>query len=223
MARYNKQLSPSRRSPRTDARSPERSLYRTQEKLESSDLRNSCLLDTICAGCRQPIKDVIVQALNKSWHQEHFVCTHCKKPITASKFNVNDGLPYCENDYTNLILKKCFKCDQPIRDVVIVAGNKTWHKEHFVCSSCNQPLSNKSFYQENEQPLCQNCYEHLICPKCSECNHPITDTAIIAMGMKYHQTCFRCKKCKKTISNCTFEMVNKQRICSNCVQNFLNS
>lgn len=65
--------------------------------------------------------------MNKTWHQEHFVCTHCKQPITSSRFTVHDGMPYCEDDYANLFLQRCKGCNQPIKDVSFPALNILTH------------------------------------------------------------------------------------------------
>lgn len=74
-----------------------------------------------------------------------------------------------------------------------MASNKAWHRDHFLCSSCGDMLTHKGYYERNNLPLCQKCYERMHCPPCTECRQPITETAIIALGAKYHQNCFRCK------------------------------
>ncbi|KAL1140287.1 hypothetical protein AAG570_000219 [Ranatra chinensis] len=141
----------------------------------------------------------IVQALNKTWHQDHFNCCHCKKPISGQKFNVHDGRPYCENDYAQLFLKRCHGCNLPIRDVVVVALDKNWHRDHFVCIICDTKLANKGFFERENSPFCQHCYEQKFCPRCKECGLPVTDTTIMALGEKWHQNCFKCKVCSSVL------------------------
>lgn len=180
---------------------------------KSSTLSN----EVICRACEQPIKGLIVQALGETWHQEHFLCSECKKPITSNKFNVEQGKPYCEDDYANLFLKKCAGCKAPIRDVVVVALNQTWHKDHFVCITCGTRLASKGFFEKENNPFCQQCYEDKFCPKCNECELSITDTAVIALGKKWHQDCFKCKNCQKPVMDSTFEVICNRPICANCI------
>lgn len=79
-----------------------------------------------CAYCGEAITDVVVQAMDNTWHQDHFLCAHCQRPISSQRYHVYDGKSYCEADYAALFLKKCAACVQPIKDVVVMAlGNIT--------------------------------------------------------------------------------------------------
>ncbi|XP_046672756.1 paxillin-like [Homalodisca vitripennis] len=169
-----------------------------------------------CASCHQPIADMIVQAMDKSWHQEHFVCTHCKQPITSQRFHVYDNQPYCEVDYTELFLKKCTVCGEPIKDVVVMALAKPWHKECFNCTDCSAALSQNGYHEEDGKPYCQHCFEVKFCPRCKLCEKPIVDTSVIALGDKYHPGCFRCSKCDEPVLDRTFKMIKGVQVCSNC-------
>lgn len=75
---------------------------------------------------------------------------------------------------------------------IIVALEKTWHQEHFTCSDCNVQLTGLSFFEKESLAYCQNCHMQKFAPKCKGCNKPITDTAIMALGEKWHQNCFQC-------------------------------
>ncbi|KAJ3431099.1 paxillin-b [Anaeramoeba flamelloides] len=48
-----------------------------------------------CAGCNKLITGNYLNALEKEWHNECFVCGGCKKPIRGSFFD-KQGQPYCE-------------------------------------------------------------------------------------------------------------------------------
>ena len=52
-----------------------------------------------CAGCGQPITSACTTALGKTWHPEHFVCAHCKRPFSGKSFFEHDGKVYCEEHY----------------------------------------------------------------------------------------------------------------------------
>lgn len=53
------------------------------------------------------------------------------------------------------------------------AIGKTWHPEHFCCSSCNVSLQNQAFVEENGQLFCEKCYNSFYAPKCAHCNQAI--------------------------------------------------
>lgn len=57
--------------------------------------------------------------MGKTWHPEHFVCTHCQEEIGSRNFFERDGQPYCEKDYHNLFSPRCYYCNGPILDVSI--------------------------------------------------------------------------------------------------------
>lgn len=59
----------------------------------------------------------VVTAMGKTWHPEHFVCTHCQEEIGSRNFFERDGQPYCEKDYHNLFSPRCYYCNGPILDV----------------------------------------------------------------------------------------------------------
>ena len=64
-----------------------------------------------------PLLRQVVTAMGKTWHPEHFVCTHCQEEIGSRNFFERDGQPYCEKDYHNLFSPRCYYCNGPILDV----------------------------------------------------------------------------------------------------------
>ncbi|XP_018333718.1 transforming growth factor beta-1-induced transcript 1 protein-like [Agrilus planipennis] len=48
-----------------------------------------------CKDCGKPITDQAIIALDAKWHQKCFKCLKCKKPITKTTFQVEDGHPLC--------------------------------------------------------------------------------------------------------------------------------
>ncbi|KAI5717624.1 leupaxin-like [Diaphorina citri] len=169
-----------------------------------------------CAACQGLIQNIIVQALDKTWHPEHFRCTHCRIPIATQKFHVHAGSPYCVEDYASLFLNKCQGCRLPIKDVVVTALNQTWHPDHFVCISCGTKLLYKGFYEREGNAFCTACYEGKFCPKCFGCGKPITETAIKVHDRKWHEACFRCGRCRRPISGPTFRVCEADVVCVEC-------
>lgn len=102
--------------------------------------------------------------MGRTWHPEHFVCTHCQEEIGSRNFFEREGQPYCETDYHHLFSPRCYYCNGPILDVslcwlrlcsmsvventqpttrvvmsvqkVVTALDRTWHPEHFFCAQC---------------------------------------------------------------------------------------
>ncbi|KAF6203525.1 hypothetical protein GE061_001856 [Apolygus lucorum] len=171
-----------------------------------------------CENCHTNIKGQAVHALGKTWHPEHFICAACKKPISGQVFNVHDGKPFCEQDYSNKFLNKCRSCGLPIKDVTIQALGANWHKEHFVCKSCSTPLAGQGFYERENNPFCQKCFESQFSPKCAACNQAIIDTAMMALGKNYHPGCFKCSKCNKPFANevAAFQLIDNEPTCPTC-------
>ncbi|XP_054279215.1 leupaxin-like [Macrosteles quadrilineatus] len=181
-----------------------------------------------CAQCNSPIQDTVVTAMGKTWHKDHFVCTHCKKPFKDSKFLTENGLPYCEADHKALFQKGgssgaiCAQCNKPIADTVTQAMGKSWHKEHFVCTHCKKPFNGSSFFVQDEKPYCEDDHKKLFpsgnCasgsnPLCAHCNKPITDTVLTALGKHWHKDHFVCAHCKKPITEAEFSTKDGQAYC----------
>ncbi|KAG9330138.1 hypothetical protein JZ751_027213 [Albula glossodonta] len=117
----------------------------------------------VCGACRKPIVGQVVTAMGRTWHPEHFVCTHCQEEIGSRNFFERDGQPYCEKDYHNLFSPRCYYCngpilDKPITGRCITAMAKKFHPEHFVCAFCLKQLNKGTFKEQNDKPYCQGCF-----------------------------------------------------------------
>jgi len=109
-----------------------------------------------CAGCSRPIESAGLQALNKKWHKDCFVCNSCNKPFTSS-FMHKDGMPYCTEDFQKLFSKKCAGCGNVIEGQFIRAVNQEWHVNGcFVCCKCKGALT-AGFIERDGHPYCKNC------------------------------------------------------------------
>lgn len=76
-----------------------------------------------------------VQAVGKTFHPDHFICSHCGKSIGSEGFNVDRGKPYCEEDYKKLFCVKCSMCRRPIGggERWVEALGEPWHATCFKC------------------------------------------------------------------------------------------
>ncbi|CAF1188188.1 unnamed protein product [Rotaria sordida] len=110
-----------------------------------------------CAKCSQSILKECVHALEKTWHPECFTCTACKKSIGTGSFHVEEGQPYCIEDYRRMFQVKCTSCDFPIEpgDKYLEALGGTYHVECFNCSMCQVSLNGQPFLVKNDRPYCR--------------------------------------------------------------------
>jgi paxillin len=62
----------------------------------------------VCATCKETILGPTINALNKSYHPEHFICDVCKQKIDGQFFPSKEGNPLCEKDYYDQIGMRAF-------------------------------------------------------------------------------------------------------------------
>lgn len=110
-----------------------------------------------CAKCSQAILKECVHALEKTWHPECFTCTACKKSIGTGSFHVEEGEPYCIEDYRRMFQAKCTSCDFPVEpgDRYLEAIGGTYHVDCFNCSKCQVNLDGQPFIVKNDRPFCR--------------------------------------------------------------------
>ncbi|XP_054724773.1 PDZ and LIM domain protein Zasp-like [Uloborus diversus] len=114
-------------------------------------------LAPICNKCNVRIKGDCLNAVDKQWHPQCFICAYCSKPFGNNSFYLEDGLPYCEKDWNELFTTKCIACGFPIEagDRWVEALNNNYHSQCFKCSICNKNLEGQSFYAKGGKPFCK--------------------------------------------------------------------
>ncbi|KAL5522717.1 hypothetical protein ACEPAG_8735 [Sanghuangporus baumii] len=79
-------------------------------------------------------------------------------------FTVFRGHPYCEACHVRLRAPKCKACKRSIRDgmrAVEALGGK-WCNECFVCTGCQKPFEEPSFFQRDKKPFCEYCFSIIL-------------------------------------------------------------
>ncbi|XP_023707259.1 paxillin isoform X8 [Cryptotermes secundus] len=170
-----------------------------------------------CNACDKPIVGQVITALGKTWHPEHFTCTHCNQELGTRNFFERDGHPYCEPDYHNLFSPRCAYCNGPILDKCVTALEKTWHTEHFFCAQCGKQFGEEGFHERDGKPYCRDDYFDMFAPKCGGCNRPIMENYISALNSQWHADCFVCRDCKKPVSGKSFYAMEGKPVCPKCV------
>jgi len=111
-----------------------------------------------CKKCRKRIFGNSVSALEAFWHPECFTCTACRKSFGGNGFLVQDGKPYCEEDYNSLYSIKCNGCDNVIGagQNYVEAAKYSYHSLCFKCVICGVRLENSQFYVSCGKVKCVN-------------------------------------------------------------------
>ncbi|KAM9743441.1 PDZ and LIM domain protein 5a isoform 2-T2 [Menidia menidia] len=110
-----------------------------------------------CSRCQAKILGEVINALKQSWHVYCFMCVACQQPIRNNTFHLEDGEPYCEQDFYSLFGTGCHGCEFPIEagDKFLEALGYTWHDTCFVCAVCCTTLEGRTFFSKKDKPLCQ--------------------------------------------------------------------
>jgi len=114
-----------------------------------------------CGACCKPIVENFINALNKQWHPQCFVCRECHTSFGAGNFFEHEGFPYCETHFHAVRGSLCASCRKPITGRCITAMYKKFHPEHFVCTFCQRQLNKGTFKEENDKPYCHPCFVRL--------------------------------------------------------------
>ncbi|XP_022056103.1 paxillin isoform X2 [Acanthochromis polyacanthus] len=158
----------------------------------------------VCGACKKPIAGQVVTAMGRTWHPEHFVCTHCQEEIGSRNFFEREGQPYCEKDYHSLFSPRCHYCNGPILDKVVTALDKTWHPEHFFCAQCGAFFGPEGFHEKDGKAFCRKDYFDMFAPKCGGCARAILENYISALNSLWHPECFVCRECFTPFINGSF-------------------
>ncbi|KAH7645165.1 Transforming growth factor beta-1-induced transcript 1 protein [Dermatophagoides farinae] len=170
-----------------------------------------------CHYCNKPIYDRCITALDKTWHPEHFCCSHCGKNFGDEGYHEKAGNAYCREDFFKLFAPKCSGCAKPIEDNYVTALGGQWHQDCFVCRDCKSPFTEgKSYFDFEGRPYCEPHYHDKRGNLCASCRQPITGRCITAMFQKYHPEHFTCSFCLKQLNKGTFKKHNEKPYCHSC-------
>ncbi|XP_013880420.1 mucin-5AC isoform X2 [Austrofundulus limnaeus] len=167
----------------------------------------------VCGACCKPIVGQVVTAMGRTWHPEHFVCTHCQEEIGSRNFFEREGQPYCEKDYHHLFSPRCYYCNGPILDKVVTALDRTWHPEHFFCAQCGSFFGPEGFHEKDGKAYCRKDYFDMFAPKCGGCARAILENYISALSSLWHPECFVCRECFTPFVNGSFFEHDGQPYC----------
>ncbi|XP_029685672.1 PDZ and LIM domain protein 5a isoform X4 [Takifugu rubripes] len=110
-----------------------------------------------CSRCQAKILGEVINALKQTWHVYCFLCACCQQPIRNNTFHLEDGEPYCEQDFYTLFGTGCHGCEFPVEagDKFLEALGYTWHDTCFACAVCNKALEGQTFFSKKDKLLCK--------------------------------------------------------------------
>ncbi|CAD6194052.1 unnamed protein product [Caenorhabditis auriculariae] len=97
------------------------------------------------------------------------------------------------------------------------ALNQIFHVDCFKCNRCTKVLAGSSFYNIDDRPTCEGCYQDSL-EKCSGCGRSISDKLLRACGGTYHVACFVCSSCRKSLDGVPFTLDKENSV--HCVPCF---
>lgn len=111
----------------------------------------------------------------------------------------------------------CAECEKPILSGESVqAFGKTFHPEHFTCTTCNMELGRKNFFERDGKPYCELDYHTLFSPRCAACDGPILDKCVSALDQAWHPEHFVCEECERPFGDDLYHEKEGKAFCSDC-------
>eukprot|EP01087_Luapelamoeba_hula_P015975 TRINITY_DN4859_c0_g1_i1.p1 TRINITY_DN4859_c0_g1~~TRINITY_DN4859_c0_g1_i1.p1 ORF type:complete len:358 (-),score=41.09 TRINITY_DN4859_c0_g1_i1:39-1088(-) len=178
-----------------------------------------------CTGCSGIIVGAVVevgQGKPGKYHQNCFVCSSCRNPITSSYTLDPDDKILCEpcaNKQLNIESSNCGACGRAIEGHSVIATGAHYHPKCFACSKCHADLNVVPFLPSSSGLQCKNCVLSERGEICCTCNKLIDAGGVLAMDKRFHPACFNCATCKANLSQLgSFVAGVSGPICPNCAK-----
>lgn len=107
----------------------------------------------------------------------------------------------------------CCRCNEKIWPRAVCSLGKTYHPHHFTCKECGLVVDPKLFFAVDDDVVCSECYLDKHAARCSACRTPILERGVAAAERKWHEKCFRCVSCSKSLVSASFFEVNGYLFC----------
>eukprot|EP00051_Salpingoeca_urceolata_P010995 m.135193 g.135193 ORF g.135193 m.135193 type:complete len:421 (+) comp16939_c1_seq4:118-1380(+) len=111
----------------------------------------------------------------------------------------------------------CAACHEAIVGASLAALDMEFHPAHFMCFECGKDISEAVYFENEGVPFCERCFHNKFSPRCGQCNDPIADEFVVAVGKQFHVSCFSCEQCNKVLDNgAGFVEHEGQAFCQRC-------
>ena len=159
---------------------------------------------------------------DQCYHQNCFTCSICNKPIKETQ--IFPDLIRCLNcvEKHGPKCNKCNSCFKPKSGLLTykkIPNNETYfHPECFVCTKCNQRLSD-GFYEQDGILICISCNKEELkknAKTCAKCNELVMTNFIEYLGQIFHKGCLKCILCAEVLDNRYYIFNEIQPLCELC-------
>lgn len=115
--------------------------------------------------------------------------------------------------------KQCRGCGQTITGKCVSSkdGRLTgkWHRDCFVCASCNHGFDSTEFYVFNDLPYCRECYHYENNSICQTCGIGIEGQCLETSNLlRYHLECLTCSHCQVSLTDVYYCAPDGRTLCS---------
>lgn len=92
-------------------------------------------------------------------------------------------------------------------------------EENCNCANCGVDLYGRRFVVRGDQNLCIECYTNVFASRCAVCNEAITvgQKDLTFRGKHFHEQCFNCAGCKRSLVNEAFYSRDDDVLCADCL------
>ncbi|KAI6183654.1 hypothetical protein M3Y97_00511900 [Aphelenchoides bicaudatus] len=108
-----------------------------------------------------------------------------------------------------MIVGMCGHCSSSLGEEAVMALNRLWHPDHFMCAACKKPIR-QTFQVANGSAYCVQCFALNFNPKCAGCNETLVDTCLLALEKHWHPRCFTCNLCGKPLPSGEYYLVDEK-------------
>ncbi|CAI9738390.1 planar cell polarity 3-A-like isoform X2 [Octopus vulgaris] len=180
---------------------------------------------SVCHNCKGEIdsKELIIVASKITdslcWHPACFICSVCEELLVDLTYCHFQQKLFCERHFAELVRPRCFACDELIfSSEYTKAMEQNFHKDHLACKHCDKKLIACRYILKDENPYCIPCYQELFAHNCYVCRKPVgPDYKDLSYKDKHwHEFCFKCGECQKSLVNQPFAYKDDAIFCSDC-------
>lgn len=173
-----------------------------------------------CFKCHSIIEEGHIKFKGEAYHPYHFNCNLCGIELNETA-REKDGNLFCLRCHDKTGIPICAACRRPIEGRIVMAFNKAWHVEHFVCAKCEKPFLGTKHFEKNGLAYCETHYHQLFGNICYVCNCVVAGDAFTALNKAWCVDHFACFCCDRKLNHKTkfFEMDSKP-VCKSCYEKY---
>lgn len=154
-----------------------------------------------CAHCEETLLGDYITAMDRDWHEDHFLCSDCGASL-ESAFFVFQAHPYCAPCHAKKLTTACGSCGKPIheKEMYEAVGHK-YHLECFVCQTGLHKIADgESFTLFEDKIYCPKHFMEKMQIRCTICNKEVVGELLSVGDAKMHPACWKCRICHNMLT-----------------------